>query len=52
MENGKKETKEKEREVYAIGRPSLENLSKDEQKAFFLTLLRCAVEYYKENKNH
>ena len=48
MENSKKETKEKEREVYAIGRPSLEKLSKDEQKAFFLTLLRCAVDYYKD----
>jgi len=49
MENSKKETKQKEREVYAIGRPSLEKLSKDEQKTFFLTLLRCAVEHFKEN---
>ncbi len=52
MENGKKETKEKEREVYAIGRPNIEQLSKDEQKAFFLTLLRCIVDYFKENKDH
>ena len=48
MENSKKENKEKEREVYAIGRPSFENLSKDEQKAFFLTLLHCVVDYYKD----
>ena len=48
MENSKKENKEKEREVYAIGRPSLEKLSKDEQKAFFNTLLRCVVEHYKD----
>ena len=48
MENGKKENKEKEREVYAIGRPSLETLSKDEQKAFFLTLLHCVIDYYKD----
>ena len=47
MENSKKETKQKEREVYAIGRPSIEQLPKDEQKTFFLTLLRCAVDYYK-----
>ena len=46
MKNSKKENKEKKREVYAIGRPSLEKLSKDERKAFFLTLLQCAVEYY------
>ncbi|MBR3623882.1 MAG: hypothetical protein IKN43_11130 [Selenomonadaceae bacterium] len=52
MENGKKETKEKEREVYAIGRPSIEKLPKDEQKAFFLTLLRCAVDFYKEKSNN
>ena len=42
----KKEKKEKEREVYAVGRPSLEKLSKDEQKAFFSTLLSFIVEFY------
>lgn len=52
MANGKKETKEKEREVYVIGRPNIEQLSKDEQKAFFLTLLRCVVDYYKEKSNN
>ena len=52
MEKGKKENKEKEREVYAIGRPSLEKLSKDEQKAFFFTLLRCVVDYYKGRKSY
>lgn len=51
MENGKKENKEKDREVFAIGRPSLEKLSKDEQKAFFLTLLRCVIEYHKDSSN-
>ena len=48
MENSKKENKEKEREVYAVGRPSIEKLSKDVQKAFFLTLLRCVFDYYKD----
>lgn len=52
MENGKKENKEKEREVYAIGRPSLEKLPKDVQKAFFKTLLRCAVDYYKDTSKN
>ncbi len=35
-----------------IGRPSLENLTPNERKAFFSTLLMCVVEYYtkKENK--
>lgn len=33
--------KQQERAVYAIGRPSLEQLSKDEQKAFYSTLLLC-----------
>lgn len=47
-----KEQTKKEREVYAIGRPSIEQLSKDEQKAFFLTLLQCVVDYFKENKDH
>ena len=52
MENGKKETNEKEREVYAIGRPSLKGISKDDQKSFFLTLLRCIIDYYKDNINN
>lgn len=46
MENGKKETKEKEREVYAIGRPNLENLTPNERKAFFSTLLMCVIEHF------
>ncbi len=47
-----KNDNKKEREVYAIGRPSLENLTPNERKAFFSTLLMCVVEYYtkKENK--
>ena len=36
----------KEREIYAVGRPSLENLTPNERKAFFSTLLMCVVEYY------
>lgn len=51
MENGKKENKEKEREVYAIGLPSLEKLSKDEQKAFYSTLLLCIIDFYKNQGN-
>ena len=43
-----KEIKEKERTVYAVGRPDLAKLSKEEQRAFFDTLLRCIVDYYKE----
>ena len=50
MENGKKENKEKDHKVYASGRPSLEKLPNDAQKAFFQTLLRCAVDYYKDKK--
>ena len=43
-----KEQTKKEHEVYAIGRPSIENLSKNELKAFYSTLLSCVVDYYKE----
>ena len=35
-----------ERKVYAIGRPSLEKLKKDEHKAFTSVLLSCVVAYY------
>ncbi len=44
----KEETK-KEREVYAIGRPSLEKLTPNERKAFFSTLLMCVIDHFKEN---
>ena len=43
-----KEQTKKEREVYAIGRPSLENLTPNERKAFFSTLLSCVLEHFKE----
>lgn len=51
-----KEQTKKEREVYAIGRPSIENLTSNERKAFFSTLLMCIIDYFKndnvsENKN-
>ena len=45
-----KEQTKKEREVYAIGRPSLEKLTPNERKAFFSTLLMCVIEHFKENK--
>lgn len=41
-----KKDKNKKREVYAIGRPSIEKLNKNEQKVFYYTLLQCAVEYF------
>lgn len=44
-----KEQTKKEREVYAIGRPSLENLTPNERKAFFSTLLMCVIDHFKEN---
>lgn len=40
----KKQTK-KEREVYAVGRPSLEHLAPNEREAFFSTLLACIIEH-------
>lgn len=45
----KKET-EKEREIYAIGSPSFENLTPNEKKAFFGTLLCCVVEHFKSEE--
>ena len=47
----KKET-EKEREIYAIGSPSFENLTQNEKKAFFGTLLCCVVEHFKFEEEH
>lgn len=44
-----KEQTKKEREVYAIGRPSLENLTPNERKAFFSTLLMCVIDHFKED---
>lgn len=42
-----KKDNKKEREIYMVGRPSLEKLSKNELKVFYSTLLSCVVEYYK-----
>ena len=43
------EQTKKEREVYAIGRPSLEHLSPNERKAFFSTLLMSVIGHFKED---
>lgn len=42
-----KEQTKKEREVYAIGCPSLKNLTPNERKAFLSTLLMCIIEHFK-----
>ena len=44
-----KEQTKKEREVYAIGRPSIEKLTSNERKAFFSTLLMCVIDHFKED---
>ncbi len=41
----------KEREVYAIGRPSIENLTPNERKAFFSTLLMSVIEHFKDDES-
>lgn len=46
----KKEIKT-ERKVCIIGKPSIEKLSKSEQKAFYSTILSCIVEYYQGEPN-
>lgn len=43
-----KEQTKKEREIYVIGRPSLEHLSPSERKAFFSTLLMCVIEHFSQ----
>ena len=45
-----KKEPEKEREIYAIGSPSFENLTQNEKKAFFGTLLCCVVEHFKSEE--
>ena len=42
----KDQNKEKERDICVVGRPDLEQLSKDEQQVFYSTLLACVIEYY------
>ena len=44
-----KEQTKKEREIYVIGRPSLEHLSPNERKAFFSTLLMSVIGHFKED---
>ena len=46
--NFMKEEVKKEREIYAIGRPSLDTLTPNERKVFFSTLLQCVIEHFKE----
>ena len=45
-----KKDNKKEREIYTVGRPSLEKLSKNELKVFYSTLLSCFVEYYRKKQ--
>lgn len=47
-----KEQTKKEREIYVIGRPSLEPLSPNERKAFFSTLLTCVIDHFKEKDDN
>ena len=44
-----KEQTKKEREIYVIGRPSLEHLFPNERKTFLSTLLMCVIDHFKEN---
>ena len=41
----------KQRAVYAIGRPDTDKMSKEEKKIFYRKLLRCAVDYLRQNSN-
>ena len=38
-------------EVYAIGKPDMDKMSKGDMKVFYRTLLRCAVDYLRQNGN-
>ena len=42
MEN---KSKEKERTILTVGRPDLEQLSRDEQQVFYSTLLVCVIAF-------
>ena len=42
MEN---KSKEKERAILTVGRPDLEQLSRDERQVFYRTLLDCVIAY-------
>ena len=44
-----KEQTKKERDIYVIGRPSLEHLSPNERKAFFSILLMSVIGHFKED---
>lgn len=39
------ENKEKERAILTVGRPDLEQLSRDEQQVFYSTLLVCMMAF-------
>ena len=47
----RKNTITDERRVVTIGRPSVEHLSKEEQKAFYSALLELIIEYYQRKKS-
>ena len=38
-------------EVYAVGKPDMDKMSKGEKKVFYRMLLQCAVDYLRQNSN-
>ena len=38
-------------EVYAVGKPDMDKISKEDMKVFYRSLLQCAVEYLRQNSN-
>lgn len=46
MKSKPKKRLKKERDIFVIGRPDIESLSKNEQRVFFSTLLESVIEYY------
>ena len=38
-------------EVYAVGKPDMDKMTKEEKKMVYRMLLRCAVEFQKQRLN-
>ena len=38
-------------EVYAVGKPDMDKISKEDMKVFYRSLLQCAVEFQKQRLN-